>query len=98
VCQLLLGHVDQATDLFRRARAANPQYWYIHFWLAGALGFKGDLDEARAALTKAIELQPEVSSLTQYRAQHPWETDPAYLTLRAKTFDVGLRRAGLPDE
>ena len=27
VCQLLLEHVDQATDLFRRARAANPQYW-----------------------------------------------------------------------
>jgi adenylate cyclase len=42
-CHLLLGHVDQATYLLRRARAGNPRYWYIHFWLAGALGFQGDL-------------------------------------------------------
>src|SRR6516162_7862687 len=49
-CHLLLKHADQATDLLRRARAANPQYWYIHFWLAGALGFKGNLDEARQSV------------------------------------------------
>jgi adenylate cyclase len=96
-CHLLLEHVDWAIDLLRRARAANSRYWYIHFWLAGALGFSGDLYEARAALIKAIELNPEVSSLEQYRIQHPWETDPAYLTLRAKTLDTGLRRAGFPD-
>jgi adenylate cyclase len=97
-CHLLLGHADQATDLLRRARAANHQYWYIHFWLAGALGFSGDLDEARVVLAKAIELKPEVSSQTQYRTQHPWEIDPAYLALRAKTLDVGLRHIGFPDE
>jgi TolB-like protein/class 3 adenylate cyclase/Tfp pilus assembly protein PilF len=97
-CHLLLGHADQATDLLRRARAANHQYWYIHFWLAGALGFSGDLDEARVVLAKAIELKPEVSSQTQYRTQHPWEIDPAYLALRAKTLDVGLRQIGFPDE
>jgi adenylate cyclase len=96
-CHLLLEHVDWAIDLLRRARSANSRYWYIHFWLAGALGFSGDLYEARAALIKAIELNPEVSSLEQYRIQHPWETDPAYLTLRAKTLDTGLRRAGFPD-
>jgi tetratricopeptide (TPR) repeat protein len=97
-CHLLLEHVDQATDLLRRARAANPRYWYIHFWLAGALGFKGDLDEARTVLGIAIELNPEMSSLARYRTQHPWEIDPAYLALRAKTLDVGLRRIGFPEE
>ena len=97
-CHLLLGHADQATDLLRRARAANHQYWYIHFWLAGALGFRGDLDEARVVLAKAIELKPEVSSQAQYRTQHPWEIDPAYLALRAKTLDVGLRHIGFADE
>ena len=97
-CHLLLGHADQATDLLRRGRAANPRYWYIHFWLAGALGFKGDLYEARVALAKAIELNPEVTSLARYNFQHPWEIDPAYLTLRAKTFDAGLRSIGFPDE
>ena len=97
-CHLLLGDADQATDLLRRGRAANPRYWYIHFWLAGALGLKGDLDEARAALVKALELKPEVGSLAQYQVQHPWETDPEYLALRAKTLDVGLRSIGFPDE
>jgi tetratricopeptide (TPR) repeat protein len=96
-CHLLLGHADQATDLLRRARAANPQYWYIHFWLAGALGFKGDLDEARTVLDKAIELKPQVSSLARYGSQHPWEIEPAYLALRAETLDAGLRRIGFPE-
>jgi adenylate cyclase len=97
-CHLLLGHVDQAIDLLRRARAASPRYWYIHIWLAGALGLGGNLDEARVALAKAIELKPEVTSLARYRIQHPWEIDPAYLTLRAKTFDAGLHSIGFPDE
>src|SRR5262249_40258885 len=97
-CQLLLGHIDQATDVLRRARAANPRYWYIHFWLAAALGLKGDLDEASAALVKAIELKPDVSSLARYSSQHPWEINPDYLALRAKTLDVGLRRLGFPEK
>ena len=36
-CHLLLGHVDQAIDLLRRARTANPRWWAIPHWLAGAL-------------------------------------------------------------
>jgi adenylate cyclase len=98
VCHLLLGHVDQAIDLLRRARAASSRYWYIHIWLAGSLGLGGNLDEARVALAKAIELKPVVTSLARYRVQHPWEIDPAYMMLRAKTFDAGLRRIGFPDE
>jgi tetratricopeptide (TPR) repeat protein len=97
-CHLLLGHGNQATDLLRRARAANPRYWYIHFWLASALGFGGNLGEARSALAKAIELNPKVTSLAQYSVQHPWEIDPKYLTLRVRTLEVGLRSVGFPDE
>jgi len=51
-CHLLLDHVDQAMDLIRKARAANPQLWFIHLYLAGALGLRGDLDEARVALSE----------------------------------------------
>ena len=58
----------------------------------------GKLDEARVALAKAVELKPEVTSLARYRIQHPWEIDPAYLTLRAKTFDAGLHTIGFPDK
>jgi len=71
----------------------------VHSFLAGgALGFAGDLDEATAVPGKAIALRPEASSLARYRTQHPWEIDPAYLTLRARTLDVGLRSIGFPDE
>jgi TolB-like protein/DNA-binding winged helix-turn-helix (wHTH) protein/class 3 adenylate cyclase/predicted ATPase len=95
-CHLLLGHVDQAIDLLRTARAQNPRFWYIHAALAGALGLTDDLDEAKAALTDAIKLRPEINSLAQWRTLAPWNTNPQYWALREKTLNVGLRRAGLP--
>jgi tetratricopeptide (TPR) repeat protein len=96
LCHLLLGHVDQAIDLLRKARAENPRSFVFHLWLAGALGFKGDLDDARAALAEAIKLKPEMNSLKQMRASSPGNSD--YVALREKTFYVGLRRAGMPEE
>jgi TolB-like protein/class 3 adenylate cyclase/Tfp pilus assembly protein PilF len=70
-CHTLLGHADEAIDLLRKARAANPRIWYHHLWLAGALGLRGDLDEARAALAEGIKLKPEANSLARLRAS-PW--------------------------
>jgi hypothetical protein len=32
------------------------------------------------------------------RAEHPWGTDPRYVTLTEPTLCLGLRRAGFPDE
>jgi adenylate cyclase len=96
-CHLLLGHVDQAIDILRRARAANPRWWAIPHWLAGALGLKGELDEARAALAESIRLKPEVNSLAQLRAEVPMGS-PRYWALREETVNVGLRSAGFPDE
>jgi adenylate cyclase len=95
-CHLLLGHVDQAIDLLRKARAENPRSFVFHLWLAGALGFKGDLDEARTALAEAIKLKPKTNSLKQLSASSPGNSD--FGTLREKTFYVGLRRAGMPEE
>jgi len=96
VCHLLQGRVDQAIDLLRRARAANPRGWYIPHWLAGALGLKGELDEARAALAESIKLNPEMNSFVQVRAER--FRSPRYWALREKTVNVGLRRAGFPEE
>jgi tetratricopeptide (TPR) repeat protein len=96
LCHLLLGHADQAIDLLRKARAENPRSYGFHLWLAGALGFKGDLDEARTALAEAIKLKPEMNSLKQMRASSVGNSD--YVALREKTFYVGLRRAGMPEE
>jgi hypothetical protein len=62
------------------------------------LGLKGDLDEARMALTEAIRLRPEMNSLARYCAVTPWITNPSHWALREKTLNVGLRRVGMPDE
>jgi adenylate cyclase len=95
-CHLLLGRADEAIDLLTKARAANPRLWYHHLLLAGALGLRGDLDEAKAAIAEAIKLKPEANSLARLRA-HP-VGNPQYRALVEKTLAVGLRRAGMPEE
>ena len=97
VCHLLLEHTDQALDFLRRARAANPRHWRFHLWLAGAFGLKGEVDEAKAVLAEAIKLEPEGHSLARLRAIRSFGS-PQYWALRDQTLNVGLRRAGFPDE
>ena len=97
-CHLLLGRVEEAIDLFRKACAANPRAYFLHLNLSGALGLRGDLDQARAALREAIRLKPEINSLARYRAATPWITNPQHWALRDKTLNFGLRQAGFPDE
>jgi tetratricopeptide (TPR) repeat protein len=98
ICYLLLGRVDQGVDLLYRARAANPRFWWLHLSLAGALGFKGDLEGARKSLAESIKLKPEVNSFARFQAHMPWTTNPAYMALHERTLRAGLRRAGFPDE
>jgi tetratricopeptide (TPR) repeat protein len=98
MCHFLLGHVEQAIDLYTKARAKNPRSWFIHLSLAGALGFRGDLDDAKPALAEAIKLRPELNSLARLRASRSWTSNPQYAALAEKTLHAGLRRAGLPDE
>ena len=97
-CHLLLGHVDEAVDLLRKARAANPRIYVFHLHLTAALGLKGDLEEAKAALAEAIKLKPEINSLARWRAYRPDLNIAPYRVLAEKTVDIGLRRAGMPDE
>ncbi len=79
VCHLLLNHVDLAADDLIKARAASPQVWYIHFYLAGALGLKGDLDGGRASLAEGIKLRPEMNSIAHFRDLRPWYSGPKQL-------------------
>ena len=96
-CHMLLGHLDQAIELFNRVRAASPGYWDVHMWLAAALGLKGDLDTAKAELAEARRLKPEINSLARWRAYQPWIAVQQYWALRENTLNVGLRRAGFPE-
>ena len=66
--------------------------------LAAALGLSGELDEARAYLAEAIKIRPDFNSLGQLRLANPWTRNSQYMALAENTFEVGLRRAGFPDE
>jgi len=67
--------------------------------LAAALGLRGDIDEAKAALAESLKLRPEWNSLAQLSANvSNWNASPQYAALREKTVDGGLRRAGFPEE
>jgi peptide/nickel transport system substrate-binding protein len=97
-CQLLLGRVDQAINLLQTARAANPRLWVPYLYLAGSYGLRGDLDKAKSALAESIRLKPAIKSLARMQAENRWLTDPRYQVLQVKTLNVGLRRAGFPDQ
>ena len=97
LAHLLLGHVEQAIEFARQARARNPRLYFTHMLLAAALGFKGDLEDARAALAEGIRIRPEFNSLARLHAYATWG-NARFRALRENTFDLGLRRAGMPDE
>jgi len=96
-CHLLLSHEDQAIDLLRKASAANSRLWYIHLFLAGALGLRGDLDGAKTALAESLRLNPNINSFTRWFSTYPYMKNPDYWALADKTI-LGLRRAGFPEE
>jgi TolB-like protein/DNA-binding winged helix-turn-helix (wHTH) protein/Flp pilus assembly protein TadD len=97
-CHLLLGHLGEASDLLRKARAENPRVYFFHLYLAGLLGLGDDVEEAKAVLAEAVKLKPEVDSLARWRDYQPWITNPQHWALREKTINIGLRRAGMPDK
>ena len=96
-CQLLLNRVDQAIDLLIKSRAANPRPWVTHFGLAAALGLKGDLDGATAALSEFAEAQSS-GQLACPIPCLPALGNLQYWELFEKTAAAGLRRVGFPDE
>ena len=98
LCRLYIGQVDEAIASLRKARAGNPRLPVVHLYLAGSLGLRGDLDEARAALGDALKLNPQVNSFSRLRAYRPWITNPPFWALLEETINVGLRRIGFPEE
>ena len=87
-----------ATRQFDKARAANPRIWYPYLYLAGAFGLRGEIDTAKGDLAESLKLKPEINSLARMRGYNAWITNPENWALQEQTLNVGLRRAGLPDE
>jgi adenylate cyclase len=99
-CELFLGRTDEAVNLFRKARTLAPGVWYVHLELAGALGLRGDIDEAKTEIAEAVKLKPEINSVAQWRATNLTQGfgHPQFQALREKTGYAGLRRAGFPEQ
>jgi len=96
-CRLLLNEVEQAIELLIKARTSHPRVWWVHFVLAGALGLKGDLDGAKAALAGSLRIKPEVTSVGHFLTYFPYGSNEPYWTLQDATLNEGLRRIGFPD-
>jgi adenylate cyclase len=96
MCHLVLDHIEEATGCLRKSRAGNPRIWGNHLALAAALGLRGELGEAATALRQAMEIRPEISSISDLRAL-PWHNNPQFIALFERTACAGLRLAGLPD-
>ncbi len=98
-CHLYLGHLDEAIVFLRKARASNSAVYLFPAQLAAALALKGDIEGAKAALSEAQKLKPDLRSLADWRRGTPFMyNSPDFAALAAKTQDVGLLRAGLPEE
>jgi hypothetical protein len=67
--------------------------------LAGALGLRGDIDEAKTALAEAQKREPEkYSSMAKLLASTSIIGTPKFLAMHKKTFDAGLLRSGIPED
>jgi adenylate cyclase len=94
LCSLLLGEVEGAITSLKTARATNPRLFFVHWWLAAALGLNGEEDEAGAAFRQAIDMNPDLVAQTGASLMRAC---PEFVALFEKTVYTGLRRAGLPD-
>jgi adenylate cyclase len=95
---LLLHQEDRSIEFFIKARAANPRIWYIHYFLAAALGLKGEIEQAQTALAESLRRKPEINSIAQYYAVKPWYISPRERELEERTLNEGLRRIRFPEE
>jgi tetratricopeptide (TPR) repeat protein len=86
-----LGEVSRAVDLCRRQLARNPERYSAYDNLGWAYVGQGELDKARVAFEKAVELNPK-STLDLYRLAHVLRLQKQY----PKAVEV-LRRITLVD-
>jgi adenylate cyclase len=82
-----LGHFDAALDECNKAIDGGYRVFYSYLNLAVAHAFKGDTDDAKAALAEARHLNPQLS--VKWLIEHKPVLQPA--------FD-SLRKTGLPEE
>jgi adenylate cyclase len=86
------GKYEEAVSWAKSAIEQNPEIPGPYRAMAAAYGQLGMLDEARSALSKAVELISGLT-VTSAAAQLPWKNAED-----AERYLDGLRKAGLPEE
>ena len=85
--ELGLGRFDEAIEDAKKAIEGGHRVFYTYLNLAAAHAFKGEMDEAKAAMAEARRLKPDLS--IKWLLKHK--------PVLQFAFD-GLRKAGLPEE
>src|SRR5262249_39807178 len=89
-----LGKDAEAASWLLRSIEANRNHLLGHMLLAAALALLGSLDQAKAAVTAGLALDP---TFTIHRFRAAASTDnPAYLAGRERVCE-GMRLAGVPE-
>jgi len=87
--------MGKAVAWLRRSIEFNRNYSLAHFYLAAAFVQLGNLDEARAAATVGLALDPTFT-IRRVRSSASSD-DPIYLAARERAIE-GMRKAGVPEE
>jgi adenylate cyclase len=88
--ELYLGHFDAAIEESSKAINGGSKVWFTYLCLATAHALKGDIDEAKTALTEARRLNPPLNV--------KWMTGGKLFPNYTQAWYDALRKAGLPEE
>jgi tetratricopeptide (TPR) repeat protein len=94
MAKMQLGADAEAAVWLQRSVEANRNSPLTHFLLAGVLGLRGSLDEARAAAAAGLALNPGFT-ISLMRASQPSD-NPTFLAGRERLYS-GMRLAGVPE-
>jgi TolB-like protein len=94
IANIYLKADAEAVVWLRRSIEANRNYAVSHFYLAIALAYLNELDEARAATQTGLTLNPGFT-VRRFQRNAP-TSNPIFLAKRER-FYVGMRLAGVPE-
>jgi TolB-like protein/class 3 adenylate cyclase/Flp pilus assembly protein TadD len=89
-----LGADQEAVGWLRQCLQANANYPLAHFELAATYALLGKLEEAQAAASAGLSLDPTFS-IRRFRT-YPFRGDPAYHAAMKRIVE-GMRVAGVPE-
>jgi TolB-like protein/class 3 adenylate cyclase len=89
-----MGAYAEAAAWARRGIEANRNFPLAHFYLSACLALLGLLEEAQAAASAGLRLEPSFT-IRRYRVNAP-SNDPIYLAKREPIYE-GMRMAGVPE-